>query len=57
MNHYWTEPIKLTFNHVVEKRTMNGETLESHPFNSKKEAQAFLEQKNFYVNGDLVLTT
>lgn len=55
--HYYTNPIKTTFNQMVEKRTMTGQTLETHKFPSKDQASDFLNEKNFYVNGKLVHTT
>lgn len=57
MNHYWTSPIKQTFKWLVEKRNFNGETLKKEEFDSKTLAESFLNEKNFYVNGELVHTT
>lgn len=54
MEHYWTSPIKLTFKWLVEKRTMNGETVETREFTDKTKAVEFLEKKSFYINGNLI---
>ena len=53
MEHYWTEPIKLTFKWIVDKRDLNGNTLESKEFTDKIKADSFLSQKNYYINGVL----
>ena len=57
MEHYWTTPIKTTFNQIVEKRTMNGETIDTLKFSDKQKASEFLNEVNYYINNKLVLTT
>ncbi len=55
--HYYSRPIKTTFNWMVEKRTMTGQTLETNKYPDKDQASDFLNEKNFYINGKLVHTT